>query len=207
MTSKIIQEQFGQEIIDAMARFAKRDIKDVATLIADEFSHVANTDLQRALAETLYGTRWLYKLGLALLANNHEQFAHVRAQIIDYASVAEALLADLIAQAHRKGKLAGAQWKKKFTRGGTALTWNSADPDATVAGTTFEWRIKVAHESGIIDSNLSRKLNGIRTRRNTVHLTAKVMAGVNYYAGLAKRSHEAMLETIQQTKAWVHANP
>ena len=51
ITSKIIQEQFGQEIIDAMARFAKRDIKNVATLIADEFSHVANQDLQKALAE------------------------------------------------------------------------------------------------------------------------------------------------------------
>lgn len=207
MSNKIIQEQFGQEIIDAMARFAKRDIKDVPTLMADEFSHIENADLQKALAETLYGTRWLYKLGLALLANNHEQFAHVRAQIIDYASVAEALLADLIAQAHRKGKLAGVQWQNKFTRGNTPLTWNVADPDATVSKTTFEWRIKVAHESGIIDSNLSSKLNGIRTRRNTVHLTAKVMAGVSYYAGLAKRSHEAMLETIQQTKAWVHANP
>jgi hypothetical protein len=207
MTSKIIQEQFGQEIIDAMARFAKRDIKDVAALVADEFSHVANVELKQALAETLYGTRWLYKLGLALLANNHEQFAHVRAQIVDYASVAEALLADLIAQAFRKGKLSGPQWQKKFTRGSALLTWNSADPDKTVAGTTFEWRIKVAHESGIIDSTLTSKLNSIRTRRNTVHLTAKVMAGVSYYSGLAKRSHEAMLETIQQTKAWVVANP
>ncbi len=207
MSSKVIQEQFGQEIIDAMSRFAKRDIKDVASLHADEFSHVANPDLRNALAETLYGTRWLYKLGLALLANNHEQFAHVRAQIIDYASVAEALLADLIAQAYRKGKLHGTQWQKKYTRSNTPLTWNPVDPDGTVSGTTMEWRIMVAHESGIIDSNLTSKLNGIRTRRNTVHLTAKVMAGVSYYAGLAKRSHEAMLETIQQTKAWVVANP
>lgn len=91
MSNKVIQEQFGQAIIDAMASFAKKDIKDVAALEADEFSHVSDPAMRTALAETLYGTRWLYKLGLALLANNQEQFAHVRAQIIDYASVSEAL--------------------------------------------------------------------------------------------------------------------
>jgi hypothetical protein len=207
MASKSIQEQFGQEIIDAMSRFAKRDIKEPAALEADEFSHVHDAALRQALAETLYGTRWLYKLGLALLANNVEQFAHVRAQIIDYASIAEALLADTIVQAYSKGKLAGAQHLKKHTRGNAPLSWNAADPSETVSYTTFEWRVKVAHESGIINSTLSSQLNGIRTRRNTVHLTAKVMAGVVYYAGLAKRSHEAMHETIRQSKAWVVANP
>lgn len=207
MTNKIIQEQFGQEIIDAMARFAKRDIKDPAALAADEFAHVADDEMRKALAETLYGTRWLYKLGLALLANNHEQFAHVRAQIIDYASIAEALLADAIFQAYVKGKLAGPQWQLKYMRGATPLVWNPVDPMETISHTTFEWRIAVANETGIINAGLVARLSGIRTRRNTVHLTAKVMAGVVYYAGLAKRSHEAMHETIRQTAAWVGANP
>jgi hypothetical protein len=207
MSNRVIQEQFGQEIIDAMARFAKRDIKEPAALEADEFAHVADNDMRRALAETLYGTRWLYKLGLALLASNQEQFAHVRAQIIDYASIAEALLADAIFQAFIKKKLIGAQWQLKNTWGNTPLFWNQVDPMATIAKTTFEWRVEVAHQSGIIDGALSTQLNRIRTRRNTVHLTAKVMAGVVYYAGLAKRSHEAMHETIRQTAAWVRANP
>ena len=207
MSNKVIQEQFGQAIIDAMANFAKNDIKDVAALEADEFSHVADPAMKTALAETLYGARWLYKLGLALLANNQEQFAHVRAQIIDYASVAEALLADLIVQAYRKNKLQGPRWQCKYVRGATPLTWNAANPEETIAYTTFEWRIIVANESGIINSTLSGQLNGIRTRRNTVHLTAKVKAGVSYYAGLAKRSHAAMFETIKQTKAWSVANP
>ena len=207
MSKKVIQEQFGQAIIDAMANFAKKDIKDTAALEADEFSHVADPAMRTALAETLYGARWLYKLGLALLANNQEQFAHVRAQIIDYASVAEALLADLIVQACRKGKLKGQRWQCKHARGATPLTWNASNPEETVAYTTFEWRIIVALESGIINSKLSGQLNSIRTRRNTVHLTAKVKAGVNYYAGLAMRSHAAMFETISQTKAWAIANP
>jgi hypothetical protein len=205
--SKTIQEQFGQEIIDAVSRFAQRDIDDVNTLAANEFSHVSDPDLKQALAETLYGTRWLYKLGLALLADNHERFAHVRAQIIDYASVAEALLADIIVQAYRKGKLSGAQWQRRSVRGNSALRWNNSNPEQTVSRASFEWCIIVANESGIINSSLATKLHSIRTRRNTVHLTAKVMAGISYYAGLAKRSREAMLETVRQTKAWCSANP
>lgn len=207
MSDKKIQEQFGQEIIDAMARFAKKDIKAAVDIEADDFSHVANADLRKALSETLYGARWLYKLGLALLANNQEQFAHVRAQIIDYASICEALLADILVQAYQKGKITGPQsaWfdiKKK-----RKMVWNTADPFKTVNSTTFEWRIAVAHESGIIESVLAGELNMIRTRRNTVHLTLKVMMGVSYYAGLAKRTHEAMHKLITQTKAWVAANP
>jgi hypothetical protein len=207
MSNKVIQEQFGQEIIDAMARFAKRDIKEATELAVDEFSHVSDPELRTALAETLYGARWLYKLGLALLANDNEQYAHVRAQIIDYASIAEALLADVIVQAHSKGRLTGRQWTHKYSTGTKLLIWNSTKPAKTVDYTTFQWRITVALESSIIDAKLATQLNSIRTRRNTVHLTAKVIARVVYYAGLAKRSHEAMHETIRQSKAWVLANP
>ncbi len=207
MSDKKIQEQFGQEIIDAMARFAKKDIKSAIELEADEFSHVANPDLKKALSETLYGARWLYKLGLALLANNQEQFAHVRAQIIDYASICEALLADVLVQAHSKGKISGPQSQWFDAKKKRKLIWNAADPLKTIHATTFEWRITVAQESGIIDSALSGELNKIRTRRNTVHLTLKVMMGVSYYAGLAKRTHEAMHRLIAQTKTWVNANP
>lgn len=207
MSNKKIQEQFGQEIIDAMARFAKKDIKTVTDLEADEFSHVADVDLRKALSETLYGARWLYKLGLALLANNQEQFAHVRAQMIDYASICEALLADVLVQAYKKGKITGTQSQWFDIKRKRKLIWYATDPLKTVHATSFEWRIAVAHESAIIDSALAGELNKIRTRRNTVHLTLKVMMGVAYYAGLAKRTHEAMYKLITQTKTWVTANP
>ena len=131
----------------------------------------------------------------------------MRAQVIDYSSICEALLADLIVQAYRKNKLAGAQQGYFDVRQKRVMNWNAADPFLSVHSTTFEWRILVASESGIIDAALAAKLNTIRTRRNTVHLTLKVMTGVSYYAGLAKRTHESMHELIRQTAAWVVANP
>ena len=189
--------------IDAMASFAKKDIKTTDELESDEFSHVQNQDIRQALAETLYGARWLYKLGLALLATDKEQYAHVRAQIIDYASICEALLADILAQGYSINRLQGNQFQYFDVRCTRRMRWNNNDPLSSINNTTFEWRIKVAEESQIIDVQLARSLNGMRSKRNTVHLTRKIMSGVTYWSGFAKRSHTTMFHLISQTKSWL----
>lgn len=207
LSDKVIQEQFGQAMIDAVAAFARRDVRSTSVLAANEFAHVADRDLRRALAETLYGARWLYKLGLALLTSNEERAAHVRIQVIDYASICEALLADLIVQAHRKGKLKGTQHQFIDIRQTRALYWDSRDPFRTANVTSFDWRIKVAEESSIVNAALAAKLHRLRGHRNTVHLTQKVMQGVRYYLGLGKFGHEVVHELIDQTAKWTKRNP
>ena len=203
MADKKIQEQFGQVFIDAMAQFAKKDIKSTTAFANDEFSHVQNPDLRTALSETLYGARWLYKLGLALLATDKEQYAHVRAQIIDYASICEALLADIISQGYSANTLLGSQYQFFDLKLKRAMHWDASNPLKSVNKTSFEWRIKVALETGIIDTNLAASLNSMRTKRNTVHLTNKIMTGVTYWSGFAKRSHTTMYHLITQTKTWI----
>jgi hypothetical protein len=104
---KPIQEQFGQQVIDAFAQFARSDLRAPDELEAHEFSHVSDATLRRRLAEVFYGVRWIYKLGLALLTKDAERAAHVRAQIVDYASVSEGLLADCLVHAIRNGYTTG----------------------------------------------------------------------------------------------------
>ncbi len=191
-------------MIDAVVRFARKDIKDIPLLQKDEFSHVADPDLRIVLAETFYGARWLYKLGLALLANGDEQLAHVRAQVIDYGSIVETLLADLIIEGYKKNKLQGSQFNTDMY--GKSLNWSVAKSSSIVFKQSFFWRIKVAEESKIIDANLSKKLSNIRIKRNTVHLTQKVESRVTYFSRLAKESNVAMLEAITQTKVWAKKN-
>jgi hypothetical protein len=52
---------------------------------------------------------WIYKLGLALLVKDAEQLAHVRAQILDYASVCEGHLGDMVRHAIVSGHVNGAK--------------------------------------------------------------------------------------------------
>jgi hypothetical protein len=87
--SKIIQENFGEAIIAAVIDFAKRDLSTVDQLTANEFAHVSDQGLRTTLAETFYGARWIYKLGLALLVRDVEQMAHVRTQVMDFGAVCE----------------------------------------------------------------------------------------------------------------------
>lgn len=201
MKPKNIQEQFGQELIDAVARFAKKDIRTPEQFEQNEFKHVMDQELRQALAETIYGARWLYKLGLASLANGNEQSAHVRVQVIDYASICEALLADMIDQGHARQKLAGTQFNFFDRSKKSPMRW-TVPPKRSIHSTSFEWRIIVAHESGIIDSDLVKILHKIRNQRNTVHLTLKIREGVAYYTGMAKLAHTAMYELINQTQKW-----
>lgn len=201
MQQKLIQEQFGQELIDAVAKFAKSEISSPDELGVEKFDHVADHELRRALAETLYGARWLYKLGLALLVSGDERSAHVRMQVIDYASICEALLADMILQAQGSGKVSGDQYKFTDFQKKRSLDWN-VNPRKQVHKTTFEWRIKVSEEFEIIDAKLANSLNAIRGHRNTVHLTQKIQQGVPYYIGMAQRSFNVMNKLIKVTRKW-----
>ncbi|WP_089843770.1 hypothetical protein [Granulicella pectinivorans] len=78
MPPKPVQEQFGQAIIDAVVKFAASDIETPVQIQTQHLAHVGNANLRQRLSEVLYGARWIYKLGLALLVKNEEQMAHVR---------------------------------------------------------------------------------------------------------------------------------
>ena len=57
--AKPIQAGFGQVLIDAIADFARADPKSASELARDEFSHIVDAKMRQALAERLYGARWL----------------------------------------------------------------------------------------------------------------------------------------------------
>lgn len=204
---KSIQENFGQAVMDAITVFARSDAGTPTSYEANEFAWVSDVPLRTALAETLYGARWVYKLGLAILAGGVEQYAHIRAQIIDYGSVVEAFLANVIIQAKQKGLLTGPTKDLRFPGKTTPLNWHPTIPQKTVDKTSFEWRIIVAHESGIIDAATATALHLIRKHRNTVHLTAKVASNTTYLVSMATKARNAMTNANQQCKAWVAANP
>jgi hypothetical protein len=204
--SKKIQEQFGQAMMTQVAIFAKTDIKSVAALAANEYSHIADADLRNALAQTHYGTRWLYKLGLALLVDGDESSAHVRTQIIDYGSVCESLLKDSVGHGIRGGHFTGiAHTTSQATRGGNSLNWNNIDK--TLKTRDYWWLIEVAQQERIVDAALAQELHRVRKMRNTVHLTYLAASNLRYVRSLAKRSLTTLSETIVATKAWKATHP
>jgi hypothetical protein len=205
---KLIQEQFGQQVIDAFAQFARSDLKSPEELEVDEFSHVGDATLRRRLSEVFYGVRWIYKLGLALLTRDAERAAHIRAQIVDYASVSEGLLADCLAHAIRNGHTAGNGYLfQDPDRRLKSIRWNTASPETALRRQTFWWMIQIAREFGIINTALEAELDWLRKQRNTVHLQERSAVGKTAFLNQSRRAFDAVTRTIRQTKTWKGHHP
>ena len=210
MVAKPIQEQFGQRLMEVFAEFARADLDPPAHLEAHEFAHVEDAELRSELARVYYGARWIYKLGLALLVRDEERAAHVRAQIVDYATVAEGLLTDALAHAIRSNQTKGAAWRfSDLDRQQKAINWTATNLHATLARQSFWWLIRVAQEFGIVRGSLTQELNWLRDHRNSVHLRERSAIGKAAFLNQSKRAFETVGETIRQTKIWrvAHASP
>lgn len=208
MTDKPIQEQFGEKVIKAFADFARADLEEPTALAAGSFNHVTDATLRQQLSQVFYGARWIYKLGLALLTKDEERAAHVRAQIVDYASVCEALLSYCLAHAVARGHTVGTeyQWADPDTKR-KPINWNPAQPDRALAKQSMWWLVRIGRQFRIVNAALEVDLQWLREQRNTVHLRARASLGPTAFLNQSKRAFETTTETIRQTKVWRATHP
>lgn len=200
---KIIQEQFGEKVIEAFAEFARADLEQPKELEKSTFSHVRDPELRLDLAQVFYGARWIYKVGLALLTRDEERAAHVRAQIVDYAAVCEALLSYCIAYAMRQGHVVGSDYEfDDLNRQTKPIRWNLKSPELQLAKRSLWWLARVSKDFGVIDGTLEAEVQWLREQRNTVHLRARASLGPTAYLNQSKRAFKATTETIHQTRVW-----
>ncbi|MFM5646351.1 hypothetical protein [Aeromonas caviae] len=200
-----IKIKFGAAVIQALTEFARTGIPDPANMDAKWFEHIQDKTVREAVCDTFYGARWHYKIGLALLVEKKEQYAHVRAQVIDYASICETLLVEMIIHGVGKAKLSKQQYQFMDFQQTKPLNWKKAIRK-TAEKQTFAWYIHVAQEEGIIDAQLATDLEGMRTLRNTVHITERAKKSNAYSLKVSDDAFKIMQRTINQTKSWFNKN-
>ena len=199
-------EQFGERMIEAFTDFARADIGTPDELEQHEFAHVSDLRLRRALAQTYYGTRWLYKLGLALLTRNEERAAHVRAQILDYGSVCEGLLSHCVLHAVEHGHTVGQSYQfSDPDHQHRPISW--ANPLHQVSLRKFWWLVRISQEFGISTNQLSAELHWLRTERNSVHLRRRASQTQNAALRDSMRAFEIANRTIARTRHWKQQHP
>lgn len=207
-SSHLIQEQLGQHIIDGVRQFVASDVPTVSDFERDSFDHVDDPVTRAALAQTLYGARWIYKTGLVLLVSGPERAAHVRAQIIDYASICEALLGEMIIHAHGKSLMGGTTKDFEDFNRRRPIHWGTiTNPRSRVAKLQFWWRIEVAAESGIIHPQTAIHLRTLKKDRNSVHIHRGIGRGKSYFLNDAVFAFEQTLRVISQTRKWKQRHP
>jgi hypothetical protein len=208
MTKTVVQEHLGEAIVGAIVEFARHDIETVAQLEQVTFAHVADASLRRSLARTLYGAKWLYKLGLVTLSSGDERVAHVRVQINDYGAICEALLHDVIAVGILGGVMVGPATMTDWY--GKPLTWGGTDLQVRQQlrkRCGFAWLIRVALDERVVTPDLADRLDKLRMKRNAVHLAEAAVRGDTYYLNLSKKSSLVLDECIRATRAWRQKHP
>lgn len=208
MGSETMQQQVGDALIESLKDRAREGLRSSSQLEEEEFAHIDNLRHRQDLARVYYGASWQYRLGLLLMATEEERATHVRAQIIDYASVVEGLLSDAVAHAIRHGFAVGDSWlfcdpsahKKR-------INWKVQSIDNQVGRQSFCWLVDVSAQFGIVSLGLVPRLHDMRRERNTVHLRQHSAIGKIAYTNQSKKAFETATECIAATKAWKNARP
>ena len=204
-----VQEILGSGLMEVVRAFARRDAGTVTGFEQNEFAHVADPSLRTTLAATLYGARWIYGLSKATMVDGIERNAHVRTQLIDYASVVEALLGEALRHAVIGGHLQGQAHRYKNPPKNTemASVLTAANVDDVLPRRSFYWYVAVAFDEGIIDDDLRRDAQWLRQTRNAVHLFEKAKTGGDYYLRSSRRAWRVVSLSVAATKAWRIAHP
>lgn len=191
-TRKVVQEALGESLIALIRNFALKDIESLDEW-RQRLAHINDAELRQTIAETLFGARWLYKLGLLLLTKDDEQVAHVRAQISEYSAACEGILVEMIKQKVESGvHFSGA----KFTTPKNSYFNLTSQPRQFISSQGFAWLISVAKEENIITTTLETELNWLRKKRNDIHISSRKEYT---FTNISRRCFEAACRLISET--------
>lgn len=205
--AKTVQVGLGEAVVRAIQEFASSDIESVQALESGLFRPVKDSKLRRKLAETLFGARWLYKLGLVTLATKERRAAHVRAQIIDYSAICEATLVDAITHGIVDSHLKGTAWQ---TFRNKPCSW-----PATASGVrrqirkerNFYWLIEVGKDEKIFPADLADRLHWLRERRNSVHIAEMAAVDEKVYLSTSRDAFQIMKTCVERVGTWLQVHP
>jgi len=82
----------NEKIIEEINEYCKRDLPGDIEWHTEQFDFVNDDELKKRLGRAYYSARYIYKLMEALYSNEEERHPFVKFQIIQYASIYEALI-------------------------------------------------------------------------------------------------------------------
>ncbi|MDR1489181.1 MAG: hypothetical protein LBS65_01655 [Desulfovibrio sp.] len=190
---RTVQEILGNSILATIHDFSAKNIPSV-TEWQNEIKHVSDVALRQTIAEVLYGTLFVYKLGLVTLSQGDELLALVRAQISEHGAVCEAILVDMLVQKKRKYPPHTLAKKPQYP---INCTYHNAHEKISLCG--MHWIIDTAFAENIISANLQNELHKLRKKRNEVHLYSRKRYS---FINTAKNCFTTTKMLITETSVW-----
>jgi hypothetical protein len=153
----------------------------------DQFSFVSNSELRKRLGRAFYSARYIYKLMEALLASGDEVHPFVKFQIIQYASIYEAVINNLLWDHYKEHaevkKLETHKAYKPVSALGslTSMTYEDEqlftcvrrDEKTLKNSIAFKDKVDCAVRIGFLESAYSEEIKFIYKLRNLAHIEAE----------------------------------
>lgn len=139
-----------------------------------QFSFVDNESLRKQLGMAFYQARFLYKLMNALRLPRAKHYGIVKFQIIQYASICEAVIKRIV--------------NAKFRR--------------HLKGSSMPCFVDVAVDQGVISDSIGNRIKGLYRIRNNVHLLKA--ASISYKPRLieAKEGYALVMDMISDVRSF-----
>lgn len=199
---------------EEVLNYCKRDLPNDFEWYRNEFDFVTDNDLQEELAKAFYSSRYIYKLMEGLAISGNELHAHLKFQIMQYASIYEAVINYLLLNRYKEhASVQAIQLHKSYRpiaalAAPTKLTYEGNDTficlykDAKTPWTSipFQDKVNAASDIGLIDEQLGEEIKEFYRLRNAVHIETAARRGINYEVEEAKLAYRRMRPFIDQIK-------
>lgn len=184
----------NKEDRDNILRYCDRDVPNEA-IVNGFFDFIADERLRSAIVKEYLAARYIYKLGEALAVSDAKLAAHAKFQIVQFASIYEAVIVHTLWTHFREHdevkRIETAKvWKKAATMPANvtmktnegldlSLCYESAQTVTTHA-IKFDDKVDAAVAIGFIDRTIAEEIKEFFWLRNGVHIENAVKKEIEY---------------------------
>lgn len=199
--------------------YAQRDLPE-ETWFLDYFDFVTDTNLRKRLGAEFWSARLIYKLLESVRAMGGLQRAQIKLQVLQYASMYEAILHYLLFHVYHDTAVVRALMESprrtkvavsRELRAKLVLQTNIPESQLVVSRETvgktdvtkirFDAKAQTAVELGLITEALRDDLVEVFSARNAIHLHAEIKKNLNYQLELSKKAYRRMQPLKKQIVA------
>lgn len=179
---------------DNVLRYCDRDVQPLG-LVEAYFDFIKDTNLKSALVKEYLAARYIYKLGEALAVRDEKLAAHAKFQIVQYASIYEAIIVHVLWTHYeespevkaiqnfnslRKVASMPKNIEVKTTEGVGVHLCIEAENKNTPHSIKFDDKVDAAVKIGFVDPDLGEEIKEIFKIRNGVHIENAIKKAIEY---------------------------
>lgn len=201
------------QVIKTVLDYCKRDLPDNDWFVF-EFDFIEDADLRSRLAQEFYAARYIYKLMSALSLSGDELFAHLKLQIIQYASIYEAVVVYLLTKVYKDTEVVLNLFKHKTYKPVQALSSSTEvyfeglkvypciyeDTRTPISSVKFDDKVDALVDLGVFDQDLADDIKVCYKLRNSIHIQTAVRNNISYEIEQSKVAYRRMRPFIDRIK-------